>query len=195
MCADGNLVTSKSLSMMTVMTALVMMVAAIATVTMATVRPTVIATEIISSIESKTYKGGHSGHRKIQVIKIINKHTDNGRTTLNTAYRKNNKVGNYCDHYDHPPRTLAGTAFCAFGCNGHHRDPCDQLTTLYLLTALDETAPETSVLQIPSSEAIQNHSTGAENGIGLSGSKDHRGRSRGRGDTVRIRYIFGNREF
>ena len=67
--------------------------------------------------------------------------------------------------------------------------------TLCPLTALEETAPETSVLQIPSSEAIQNHSTGAENGIGLSGSKDHRGRSGGRGDTVRIRYIFGKREF
>jgi len=63
------------------------------------------------------------------------------------------------------------------------------------LSPLDETAPETSFLQIPSSEAIQNHSTGAENGIGLSGSKDHRGRSGGRGDTVRIRYIFGKREF
>ncbi len=67
--------------------------------------------------------------------------------------------------------------------------------TLCLLRPLDETAPEPSILKIPSSEAIQNHSTGAENGIGLSGSEDHRGRSGGRGDTVRIRYIFGKREF
>ena len=52
------------------------------------------------------------------------------------------------------------------------------------LTALDETAPETSVLQIPSSEAIQNHSTGAENGTRLSSSKDHRGRSGGRSAVI-----------
>ena len=61
----------------------------------------------------------------------------------------------------HPPETLTALGYHTFGIHGHcqgHRH--GQLTTLYLLTALDETAPETSVL-IPSSEAIQNHSTGA----------------------------------
>ena len=97
------------------------------------------------------------------------------------------------DRGDHHPRTLTAIGYYALNVYDHIYDHrYDQFCPL---TALDETAPETSFLQIPSSEAIQNHSTGAENGIGLSGSKDHRGRSGGRGDTVRIRYIFGKREF
>ncbi len=143
-----------------------------------------IGTEIISDSESHAYSADHPGHSKFNNSFTMKKHD------IERIYR--NKIVNCRGRGGHPPETLTALSYHTFGIYGHCHG---QLTALYLLTALDETAPETSVLKIPSSEAIQNHSTGAENGIGLSGSKDHRGRSRGRGDIVRVRYIFGKREF
>jgi len=144
-----------------------------------------IGTEIISDSESHAYSADHPDHSKFNNSFTMKKHA------IERIYR--NKIVNCYGRGGHRPETLTALGYHDFGiyghCHGHrHGQFCP-------LTALDETAPETSVLQIPSSEAIQNHSTGAENGTRLSSSKDHRGRSGGRGDTVRIRYIFGKREF
>ncbi len=140
-----------SLSTMAVTTALVMMVAVRATVGMTTVTATVIETEIISSIKSLPYRAGHSGHRKIQVIKIINKNTDKEGIIPNTVYRKNNKVGFYCDRHDHPLETLTGIGSHAFSFYEYYRDRCDHPCPL---SAPDNTALRTASLQIPSSEGM-----------------------------------------
>ena len=77
MCADSNLVMSISLFTMTATAVTMTMTAVIAVVAMATVIGTVIGTENTSSLKSKAYRAGHSGHRKLQFSLIIKKYTDN----------------------------------------------------------------------------------------------------------------------
>lgn len=161
MCANRNLFMPISPPVMIDTGLTTIMLAAIATVAMATVTPTVLATEIISSIESKTYKGGHSGHRKPTKSLKIKKYADNGSTEGSSHCIKKNKVGNYCDRYDHTTETLTGIGFSAFGIYGHYRVHCDQPC---LLSTLNNTALRTSALQIPSTVRLEHSRLGPRMG-------------------------------